>query len=1017
MVAPVFLKSLTLKGFKSFADTATLVLEPGVTVVVGPNGSGKSNVVDAVAWVLGAQGPRTVRSQKMEDVIFAGASDRPALGRAEVSLTIDNRTGRLPGGLAEITITRTLFRSGDSEYALNGQPCRLLDIQELLSDSGVGRQQHVIVSQGQLDSILNARPEERRSVIEEAAGVLKHRRRRERAERRLAATEENLERLADLLREVRRQMRPLERQAAAARSHAQLADELRALRLYLVGKELGGLDERRRSAAAERDLLCEDEADLRTAIVEIDDAADRAASELASRREEDLVLAFARVQGLIERCRGISAVLAERRRSVAKAIDVAAATDVVSTLEADAARLSEDLESLGREEESLAPLAAEVELAERDLESEIAAREDDSGDLRALAEAQDDLRDSERARHRAEERAEALERASEELRGSAAIGRLAGRPGVLGSLGELLDVDEGFALAVEAALGAPPAAVVVDGDNAARSAMELLSDAMAPGTVLALRMQPEAGTAPSGSASPTRNRALQSGVVAHRAEPLAEHVRVRHPALERFVDDLLSGVLFVHGGWRRALDVALELPRAVVVDDAGDRFCGALWTLSARTSQDTVAAAEDARREAIECVSRTDQAHARLVAAQSRTEAVGAALDARRGGVAAMRRDLEVRAATLSERGSVLGARLVETERRLAGHSAERARAAERRMLLEADAETLDRLGSVVERCSTQLEQLAERVSQRRARHLEEVRAGGARLDTLRHERSETDARLSAVRERLQRLELELAELGVRYEAATEALRRELGAEPEEAKATHCPSLPEGVEARARAAALEAELATLGPINPLALEELGNLEERHRFLEGQIDDVRRARRELYQVIRAVDDEIVRIFADAFADVNEHFQALVSTLFPGSTGRLTLTEPSDILGTGVEVEARPAGKNVRKLSLLSGGERSLVALAFLFAVFRSRPSPFYLLDEVEAALDDVNLHRFLDLLHEFRGEAQLIIVSHQKRTMEAADALYGVTMTPGGSSKVVSQKVSRQIPEEEKTTAS
>ncbi|MGA2037331.1 MAG: AAA family ATPase, partial [Acidimicrobiales bacterium] len=347
----MFLKSLTLKGFKSFADPAALRLEPGVTVVVGPNGSGKSNVVDAVAWVLGAQGPRTVRSQRMEDVIFAGSADRPPLGRTEVSLTIDNRAGDLPGGLAEVTITRTLFRSGDSEYALNGQSCRLLDIQELLSDSGVGRQQHVIVNQGQLDAILNARPEDRRAVIEEAAGVLKHRRRRERAERRLAVTEENLERLADLLREVRRQMRPLERQAEAARSHAGLAEELRALRLHLVGRELASLDDRWRSAAAERDLFLEDEAALRSSIAEIDVAADRAASELASSREEDLVIALTRAEALSERCRGLTGVLAERRRSVARALDVATGADVVSTLEADAARLVSELETLRGEEE------------------------------------------------------------------------------------------------------------------------------------------------------------------------------------------------------------------------------------------------------------------------------------------------------------------------------------------------------------------------------------------------------------------------------------------------------------------------------------------------------------------------------------------------------------------------------------------------------------------------------------------------------------------------------------------
>src|SRR5580700_9481898 len=253
----MFLKSLSMKGFKSFADPTVLEFEPGITVVVGPNGSGKSNVVDAVTWVLGAQGPRSLRSAKMEDVIFAGTSSRPQLGRAEVSLTIDNSSGKLSIDLSEVTLTRTLFRSGDSEYAINGAPCRLLDVQDLLSDTGVGRQQHVIVSQGQLDTVLNARPEDRRAVIEEAAGVLKFRRRRERSERRLAATEENLERLGDLVREVRRQMRPLERQAAAARSHASLAEELRDLRLYLIGRELATLDERRRVSGAEHDRLRE----------------------------------------------------------------------------------------------------------------------------------------------------------------------------------------------------------------------------------------------------------------------------------------------------------------------------------------------------------------------------------------------------------------------------------------------------------------------------------------------------------------------------------------------------------------------------------------------------------------------------------------------------------------------------------------------------------------------------------------------------------------------------------------
>jgi chromosome segregation protein len=997
MVTAVFLKSLTLKGFKSFADAATLTLEPGVVVVVGPNGSGKSNVVDAVAWVLGAQGPRTVRSQKMEDVIFAGSVDRPPLGRAEVSLTIDNRAGNLPVGLAEITITRTLFRSGDSEYALNGQPCRLLDIQELLSDSGVGRQQHVIVSQGQLDAILSARPEERRAVIEEAAGILKHRRRRERAERRLAATEENLERLADLLREVRRQMRPLERQAAAARSHSQLAEELRLLRLHLVGSELSALDERRRSATAERLLLSDDEVALRASISEIDAAADRAASELASRREEDLVGALTRAQRLSERSRGLARVIGERRRSLEIALEVAAGADVVSTLEADAARLAGELDAVAAGEEALAPLEAEVELAERDLEAEIAARNTSSGDLAAVRVADEGFRDAERAKHRLEERAEALERAAKEVNGVPPAQLLAGRHGVMGSFLDFVAVDEQHVRAFEAVVGAAAAAAVVERDDDAREAFDALRAARSRGSVVSI----------GGSQAPPPVVEPNPEALPEGASWMRRHVRAALPGLEPVLDRLLGDVVFVAGGWRAAVDVALRRPDLVVVDASGDRFSGSVWTFTADGARDTAEVAAAVRQEAAQCSVEAEHAHARLVATQSHSTEVGRMLEQRHAQVAGLRRELEVKTVALAERKSLLNTRLAEAERRLAGHSAERARAGERRRRLEAMMSELDRLDATVAQCAVRLESLLSAVTERRARHLDEVRAGGARLDTLRHERSDADCRLADTRERLQRLDLELAEITLRSDAATEALRRELGAEPPEAIAAPCPPLPDGVDARSRASTLEAELAAIGPVNPLALEELGTLEERHRFLEEQVDDVRRARRELHQVIRAVDEEIVRMFAEAFADVNEHFQALMSTLFPGSTGRLVLTEASELLDTGVDVEARPAGKNVRKLSLLSGGERSLVALAFLFAVFRSRPSPFYLLDEVEAALDDVNLHRFLDLLHEFRGEAQLIIVSHQKRTMEAADALYGVTMTPNGSSKVVSQKVSRR----------
>ena len=578
----MFLKSLSMKGFKSFADPTVLEFEPGITVVVGPNGSGKSNVVDAVTWVLGAQGPRSLRSAKMEDVIFAGTSSRPQLGRAEVSLTIDNSSGKLPIDLAEVTITRTLFRSGDSEYAINGAPCRLLDIQELLGDSGVGRQQHMIIGQGQLDTVLNARPEDRRAIIEEAAGVLKHRRRRERAERRLAATAENLERLGDLVREVRRQIRPLERQAAAARSHDTVASELLAVRRYLAGSELADLTARRRAAAQNLTVCRDEERELHEGLEQLDDEATSTTAELSSRREEDLANALGRVQGLVERARGTSALLRERGRAVVAALDAAADVDVVSTLEAEGARLASDLAAaeadgaaggaeerseleaaltaLGEEEaslrerwsavlgseppdEAIARVRARIELVAR-----AAGRE--QGDIGALAGRVGTLEQRVAA---AAVRADLLAKASEELdQATAAVeAELAARTaeladaargaesaqasadeaaddapphcgagrgartapcrdllgaggrellrdvdGVVGSLVDLVEIDEGWDAAFEAAAGAGVAAVVVDGRRSAQAALATLRERGVTGAVLAPR---QSGAAEAGA--------------------------------------------------------------------------------------------------------------------------------------------------------------------------------------------------------------------------------------------------------------------------------------------------------------------------------------------------------------------------------------------------------------------------------------------------------------------------------------------------------------------------------------
>ncbi len=570
----MFLKSLSMKGFKSFADPTVLELEPGITVVVGPNGSGKSNVVDAVTWVLGAQGPRSLRSQKMEDVIFAGTSSRSALGRAEVSLTIDNGSGKLPVDMAEVTITRTLFRSGDSEYAINGTPCRLLDIQELLSDSGVGRQQHMIVGQGQLDTVLNARPEDRRALIEEAAGVLKHRRRRERAERRLETTAENLERLGDLVRELRRQIRPLERQAAAARSYAALTAELRGVRTYLAGSELAELAGRRSAAADGLAAMAAEESQLHETLASLDAAAAATAAELASRREEDLASALGRVQGLVERARGTANVLRERSRALAAALDAAADVDVVSTLEAEASRLAGELAAAEEEAARLEPERRELDAVAAGLTEESQAHRErwgDGGDVRTSEEA---LR---QVRHRIELQRRALEQERKALAG------LAEREMRLAARLEELDAGTTELAARSRALDDEATRLVAEAD-AAESGHR------------AAKATAEAAEADARQADQERHRS------AARAEALARALQELEGAGGR---EALAGVAGVVGslvdlveidpGWEPAFEAAAGAAVSAVVVDGRDAARAALARLHREGATGALLAMRDAR--------------------------------------------------------------------------------------------------------------------------------------------------------------------------------------------------------------------------------------------------------------------------------------------------------------------------------------------------------------------------------------------------------------------------------------
>lgn len=1150
----MFLKTLQIKGFKSFADTATLDLEPGVTVVVGPNGSGKSNVVDAIGWVLGAQAPSAVRSQKMDDVIFAGSAKRPALGRAEVSLTIDNGAGLLPIDFSEITISRTLFRSGDSDYSINGVSCRLLDIQELLSDSGVGRQQHVIISQGQIDAVLNARPEDRRLIIEEAAGILKFRKRKERAERRLLATEANLTRISDMLREVRRQLKPLERQADAARRHADVVAELTALRIHLAGRELARLRSQLQDSTAMQSDQRSAERQLRSTLARLDADIVEVEARLAAAGGNDISDVLVRYESFWERGRGLAAVISERQRGVERDREAFVDQAVVASLEAERAQCVDELDGLDAERDAQRSAASDLVAAEDDLSaarerfeaSQPAAEPDDGRDAgavrAALAAAQDAARrsaaelerlsaqrgvlaeriDRRRAaageaadRHGAANaarddckrrntdaeielaaarvdrdaatasheqanaeaqrwgaRVDALRLALDEARQRAGAERLAALDGVLGTLLDAIEIDDGWESAVEGAASDVLGSVVVASPETARAALATLVDASVSGSVLPVRSTPPP-TAPN------------------VGEWVRRHVRGVRPGVDGLLDAVFGSAVRVEGDWRHALDLAMERPELTVVTAAGDRFSARGWQIGAAGTGATGAALDEAQARADAATAVLDTASTRLtttkdrlVAAESQAVAAARAVEANRVELAAQsellersradvadldeqlraaevrladlerqatddstqvavlegrlpaleaaeaerhdraqqvaaarralddqarevgerRSRLDVATAKLDQRERSLRERLAHLEVRLTRHQADRLVAQRRHRELDARAAVLQRVAAFTSERLGGIEVVLTTLRAARQAQFERTREVTGRLESLRRERVAAERELEVVRERLSRAEIADAEARLRLETATESLRGDLDCEPETALAAECPPLPDGITAVARARELDRDLRLMGPINPLALEEFQALQERHAFYEGQLDDIRQTRRELAKVIRAVDDEIVNVFGAAYADVSENFVRLFETLFPGGQGHLKLTAPHDLLQTGIEIEARPSGKNVKKLSLLSGGERSLTALAYLFAVFRSRPSPFYVMDEVEAALDDVNLHRFLGLVAEFRDTAQLIIVSHQKRTMEAADVLYGVTMEPGGSSKVLSERV-------------
>ncbi|MFH8372066.1 AAA family ATPase [Streptomyces cyaneofuscatus] len=1234
------LKALTLRGFKSFASATTLRFEPGITCVVGPNGSGKSNVVDALSWVMGEQGAKSLRGGKMEDVIFAGTTGRPPLGRAEVSLTIDNSDGALPIEYAEVTITRIMFRNGGSEYQINGDTCRLLDIQELLSDSGIGREMHVIVGQGQLDSVLHADPMGRRAFIEEAAGVLKHRKRKEKALRKLDAMGANLARVQDLTDELRRQLKPLGRQAAVARRAAVIQADLRDARLRLLADDLvilrdalrdeiadeAELKKRKDAAEAELKAALAREAELEGEVRRLAPRLQRAQqtwyelSQLAERVRGTVSLADARVRSATEapaeerrgrdpedlereaaRIREQEAELTAALEAAEHALEdtVAHRADLERELAAEERRLKDAARAIADRREGLARLNGQVNAARsragsaqaeidrlaasRDeaqeravtaqeeyeqLRAEVDGLDADDEELTARhEEAKQALAGAQAAHSAAREEATAAERrraavaARHEalalgLRRKDGTGALLGArdrlAGLLGPAAELLTVRPGYEVPVAAALGAAADAVAVKDPATAAGAIRLLreqdagraamllgeaapAEGVRPGHVpgqggehvqdgapeAAPGPLPAQGGAPGGTGSapggpdvlalphgrtestttltapavadlvtgpaPLMNavrRLVRDTVVVPTLED-AEALVAAHPGLTAVTGegDVLSAH-FAHGGSAGApsllevqasvdeaaaelADLAVRCEElaeaqrlagerrtegAALVEELGERRraaerekSGVAQQLGRLSGQARAAAGEAERmtasaaraQEALErATEEAEELAERLLVAQEAPVEEEPDTSVRdrlaADGANARQTEMEARlqARTHEERVKSLAGRADGLDRAARTEREARARAEQRRARLRHEAAVASAVASGARQLLAHVEVSLVRADQERT---SAEAAKGERERGLAAERGrgrDLKGELDKLTDSVHRGEVLGAEKRLRIEQLETKALEELGVEPAGLVSEYGPDqlvppsppaegevLPEDPEhprnrpkaylrseQEKRLRSAERAYQQLGKVNPLALEEFSALEERHQFLSEQLEDLKKTRADLLQVIKEVDERVEQVFTEAYRDTARQFEGVFARLFPGGEGRLILTDPDNMLTTGVDVEARPPGKKVKRLSLLSGGERSLTAVALLVSIFKARPSPFYVMDEVEAALDDTNLQRLIRIMEELQESSQLIVITHQKRTMEVADALYGVSMQGDGVSKVISQRL-------------
>jgi chromosome segregation protein len=1159
----VHLKSLTLKGFKSFAQPTTFAFEPGVTCVVGPNGSGKSNVVDGLAWVMGEQGAKTLRGGSMEDVIFAGTTSKAPLGRAEVMLTIDNSDGALPIDYSEVTISRTLFRNGASEYAINKEPVRLLDVQELLSDSGLGREMHVIVGQGQLDRVLHASPDDRRRFIEEAAGILKHRRRKEKTQRKLESMQANLTRLNDLAGEIRRQLTPLGRQADIAKQAQSIQAIVRDAKarvladdVVALGAAIASFHLNEQERATERAALG-DQADTgRRRMAELEagagnDDLDKArgtdfairrvyeglqaleslATERAGGGDEespggvlhtisdqvlddlaaDLERAGAAVTDHEATVGNISARLATHKASLASLDNQTRETTEAANAWDSRARvletareralglLTSSAEDLARQEDALERAKGRATEAEGVLES-VQSGGGSSSDIvaqafeHALAEAEEFLRTAEEAEQTTRSSFHQLEREHEALAATVSALDLALHTdtgdddlseyrGITGRVSDALTVKPGYETAIARALGSLTDAFLVESRSAALDVVSarsggdtarvelVISDGKAtatpevPGVIAATQLV----TGPGGVIALLRGTyvaediaavtaawggpsKLPSGVivVTRSGDVFGEHVVQTGSGQARSRLELAAERDSAHSDLTLR---SIELERSrFAASEAGDKKTVAAERVTQARAE--LRAADVKRAELSEHISSAraslEAAHAEISRLEENFRRAGESLESAREAQQAAGVEHEVFLAT--ERPVIDHARrqelvdaldAVSTEevdariglealRQGVRQASESLRVAQVRKAEEEaakareEAKYRDRVAKA-KRASAVLAVLPDVLALVRSSVEESAaalvsaeahrQASQGELTDLRAKDVTLRERLASITESVHSLEMQIYEKKLQRTTLLERVNLELGLSeavlleeyspdslvPGESEDEEGTPFDRAVQ-EARLAKASRQLDVLGKVNPLALEEFNALEDRHTFLKEQLEDLSKTRKDLESIMEDLDKTMQAIFADAFADTQAAFDEVFPILFPGGTGSLSLTAPDDLLTTGIDVSVRPAGKKIERLSLLSGGERSLAAVALLIAIFKARPSPFYILDEVEAALDDANLGRLLSVIESLRKDSQLIVITHQKRTMEIADALYGVSMRADGVSAVVGQRV-------------